>query len=198
MPKKRWISQWQVSSESSADSYTVSLKLDQTYACACPRWKFAKAPKPDCKHIKSVRGGDFDPIGVEPRNEPEFELAMISEVTPVLTNGVVTKVQVPLYPMGDTHFQATLVFDCLKYGVRFQTLRDRYDIAKRNSRNNLIGYVIENGRRIYGPWDEKSCNLVGYDLVLVTQADLDPFGMTLYRPRMIEVHAEALMNPEKL
>jgi len=51
-----WAQQWDVGSHSkSGVTYVVSLKRDGTYACACPAWKFAKAPKPDCGHIREVQ-----------------------------------------------------------------------------------------------------------------------------------------------
>ena len=53
--QKQWLDQWDVTG-SNGDPYVVSLKGDGTYACSCPRWKFHKAPKVDCKHISAVTG----------------------------------------------------------------------------------------------------------------------------------------------
>jgi hypothetical protein len=53
--QKQWLDQWDVTG-SIGDEYVVSLKADGTYACSCPRWKFHKAPKVDCKHISAVTG----------------------------------------------------------------------------------------------------------------------------------------------
>lgn len=36
------------------DTYIVARKKDATWGCSCPRWKFHKAPKIDCKHIKAL------------------------------------------------------------------------------------------------------------------------------------------------
>jgi hypothetical protein len=35
--------------------YNVSKRKDESFACSCPRWKFATAPKADCKHIQALR-----------------------------------------------------------------------------------------------------------------------------------------------
>jgi len=40
-----------MSSMTSDRKYILGQKADGTLACDCPAWKFAKAPKPPCKHI---------------------------------------------------------------------------------------------------------------------------------------------------
>lgn len=49
-----WLRRFDVNG-SAADPYRVALKSDGSWGCTCPRWKFAKAPKPDCKHIAEVQ-----------------------------------------------------------------------------------------------------------------------------------------------
>lgn len=50
-----WQERWQVQSTTdSSKTYTVARKKDGTMGCACPAWKFHKAPKPHCKHIISL------------------------------------------------------------------------------------------------------------------------------------------------
>lgn len=50
-----WKERWQVQSTTdSSKTYTVARKKDGTMGCACPAWKFHKAPKPHCKHILSL------------------------------------------------------------------------------------------------------------------------------------------------
>lgn len=50
-----WQERWQVQSTTdSSKTYTVARKKDGTMGCACPTWKFHKAPKPHCKHILSL------------------------------------------------------------------------------------------------------------------------------------------------
>ena len=49
---KQWIARYEVDSLTGDDeSYIVSEKVDGTWACSCPAWKFHKAPKVNCKHI---------------------------------------------------------------------------------------------------------------------------------------------------
>jgi hypothetical protein len=56
-PSKGYVEAWEVESYTGIDTYTVSKRADGTYACSCAAWKFARAPKPDCKHIDVVRSG---------------------------------------------------------------------------------------------------------------------------------------------
>lgn len=83
--------QWQVPSQSSKGKkmYTVSLRHDGTFECACMNWT-RTVPREDCKHILKVRCGqvksDQTLLGVITGNkvmtasgrvlsfdEPEFE-----------------------------------------------------------------------------------------------------------------------------
>lgn len=55
-PSRGYVEAWEVESlTDSAKVYTVSKRKDGTLACSCPAWKFAHAPKPDCKHIRALR-----------------------------------------------------------------------------------------------------------------------------------------------
>lgn len=50
-----YIRDWTVDSISRpGKTHKVSQRRDGTFACDCERWKFARAPKPDCHHITSV------------------------------------------------------------------------------------------------------------------------------------------------
>lgn len=54
--RDQWIERWTMQSHSNpAKTYTVARHRDGHYGCTCPRWKFAKAPKPDCKHITALK-----------------------------------------------------------------------------------------------------------------------------------------------
>ncbi len=65
-----WIARWQVNSMSNLTAtYTVGLKNDGTWGCSCPRWKFHKAPKVDCKHIERIKA-------VEPMDESRPSVAL--------------------------------------------------------------------------------------------------------------------------
>lgn len=49
-----WIKKWSVEG-SLGDVYTVGQRADGSYGCDCKGWKFKKAPKPDCKHIRAIK-----------------------------------------------------------------------------------------------------------------------------------------------
>ena len=54
MPKGKWIYRWQHVSKS-GKVYTVAITKHGEMGCSCPAWRFAKAPKPDCKHIAYIK-----------------------------------------------------------------------------------------------------------------------------------------------
>jgi hypothetical protein len=54
----QWVTQWEVPSLTSSHVYKVSQKIDASFACDCPAWKFKKAGpegRPDCKHILRIK-----------------------------------------------------------------------------------------------------------------------------------------------
>lgn len=143
MPK--WVKKWDVGSHSTpGEFYVVSLAEDGSYGCSCPRWKFKRV---QCGHIEDVLAGHVAPRGEEQKVEPVIVLANVREVT--LTDD--DRVLVPLMPIGDTHFEAALVYDLLQAGVRWGTVKKRYSLAERNGRQKIVEYVRARGRRIYGP-----------------------------------------------
>jgi hypothetical protein len=55
-PSRGYVEAWEVESLTEPGKvYNVSKRKDESFACSCPRWKFATAPKPDCKHIRALR-----------------------------------------------------------------------------------------------------------------------------------------------
>jgi hypothetical protein len=55
-PSRGYVDAWEVESLTEPGKvYVVSKRRDGTMACSCPRWKFAHAPKADCKHIQALR-----------------------------------------------------------------------------------------------------------------------------------------------
>ena len=142
----QWVKRWKVLSESSDSVYTVALHKEGHYGCSCPHWKFRRK---ECKHIRQVLDGDWD---AEPeKREPSIILANVREVK---LNGD-GELLVPLLPLGDTHFEATLIYDLLQHGVSWRTIKGTYSLAKLNARKNIITYVEQRGRLIYGPWIEE-------------------------------------------
>lgn len=88
-------------------------------------------------------------------SEPEIVLANVQAVTPEYNEeGHTIRVLTPLIPADDTWFQATLIYDLLRHGVAWSTVKSRYSLAKRNPRKNIVAYVRERGRKVY---DELSC-----------------------------------------
>lgn len=165
-----WKQQWRVPSDSNpTQAYTVSLKQDGSYACACARWKFARAPKPDCHHIEQVKGGNFDdPEAPSDAPEPDTPappqvrvvLCHVRGVTPVVdSGGRVTEVHTPLIPFGDPYFTLTVVYDLLKAGVSWATVNKRYHLREmRLTRSQVEDYVRRYGRKLYGPLNKTSGN----------------------------------------
>lgn len=65
MTTNTWVANWSVQSKTEPEKlYVVSRAVGGHYGCSCPAWKFAKAPKPDCKHINDVRN-NYDEFGNE-------------------------------------------------------------------------------------------------------------------------------------
>lgn len=53
-----YLKAWQVQSETDpVENYKVTLWPGGVFKCGCPSWVFSKAPKPDCKHIVSLKNG---------------------------------------------------------------------------------------------------------------------------------------------
>lgn len=48
-----YVRSWDVPTSSDGSTWKVSERVDGTFACT--KWKFARAPKPECHHIGAVR-----------------------------------------------------------------------------------------------------------------------------------------------
>jgi hypothetical protein len=56
MTANAWVRGWDVQSRSEpGKKHRVSQAADGHFGCACGKWAFAKAPKPDCHHIVEVK-----------------------------------------------------------------------------------------------------------------------------------------------
>lgn len=148
----KWVKRWDVPSSSGTKTYVVAIDADGGYGCSCPHWTNRRT---DCRHIGEVKAGIHSPRGEEqtPRPPLEIVVANVREVTPETDEeGQPTgRLLTPMFPIGDTWFQATLVYDLLMAGIPWGVLKKRYEIARRNSLANVVGYVEERGHRIYGP-----------------------------------------------
>ncbi len=70
----QWRTRWDFpSSSGNGKMYVVARKDDGSFGCDCPSWKFARAPKQDCKHILEVKSGLADelPIQTSPTATPK-------------------------------------------------------------------------------------------------------------------------------
>ena len=138
--------QYLVPSASGGKDHKVSHYPDDSWACDCWPWRKSRQ---DCGHIEDARTGGGKQIYPtliegEPRKIPTIVPANVEQVT---INGA--EIYTPLIPIGDTWFQATLVYDLLRAGLPWSKIRERYDIAKRNSKVAIEDYIFAHGRRIY-------------------------------------------------
>lgn len=146
----RWVKKWKVPG-SNGNVWTVSIDKDGNYACSCPRWIYKRE---QCHHIEAVKAS-----GGEELKEREIRFAMVREVT--VKND---KILVPLCPVGDTWFSATIAYDLMKLGVPSKSIKYHNEIAKKNSFKRIREYIEAHGRRIYGPSIDPTKNcFVGFE-----------------------------------
>lgn len=164
----RWIKRWKVPSSSSPNTeYTVAQDKAGQYGCSCPRWTKGLYRRQDCHHIKAVKAGRYDPDTPAKSIEPQIVLANVRGVIPKVEDDgqTVRQILTPLIPIGDTHFEATVVYNLLAAGVSWSTLKARYSVARVNPKYKIIRFIEENGCRIYGPWDDTRRRYEGFEIV---------------------------------
>ena len=147
-----WLRQWTVPA-SSGGSWRVSLKRDGSYACSCPAWKFATAPKKDCRHIEFIKANSS--YGAQSLRR--VVLANVREVTP---RG--DELLTPLIPVGDLHFALTVACDLASQGAGLEDLKP---YLYGNSLQTAKEYVACHGRKIYGPWSDSLRRHDGFHVV---------------------------------
>ncbi len=152
----RWTKRWKVQSQSNPDvQHTVAIDRQGRWGCSCWAWRRNQAR--DCKHIETVKADSPEPDEITSITEPSIVLAKVKEVTPEHDGeGRVLHVLTPLIPLDDTWFQATVVYDLLRYGVTWSTVKHRYGLARKNSRKSIVAYVRKRGRKIYGEVSRRS------------------------------------------
>lgn len=149
MAKVVYKKQWAVPSDVDPDkTYKVSLTFDGEYKCSCPRWIFKRE---QCKHIRDVQAGVYDDM---PAEVPEFVIVPCN-VRQVELNDDRRTVCVPLVPIGDTNFTATVVYDALQFGVPWKTIADFEHLPNSWRKDKVVAYVKHFGRKIYGEWKEE-------------------------------------------
>ena len=84
--------------------------------------------------------------------EPEIILAQVGEVQ-LREEG--TEAWVPCIRPGNDHFNATVLYDLLRFGVSWKTLRDRYpSLTEGESAQGVVNYIRSCGRMIATDWIE--------------------------------------------
>lgn len=138
----KWVQSFEVPSTSGDGTYVVSLDKTGSWGCSCPHWKFRRAP---CKHILSVQAQVEQTRPRYERVVPTCRAANVPEVTKDRDDLLL----IPLLPLDDEHFLATVVVDLLMHGLPYFEIRQRYHLPSSRRREDYIQLVVARGRRIY-------------------------------------------------
>jgi hypothetical protein len=157
MPK--WLQSFEVPSTSGRGTYIVSLDTIGNWGCSCPQWKFRRVA---CKHVLSVQAQVAETRPHLERVIPTCRAANVLELTKERDDLLL----IPLLPLNDDHFLATVVVDLLMHGIPFFEIRQRYHLPSQRRREDYIQLVLTRGRRIYAP----SASPINPRPCLVTQA----------------------------
>lgn len=140
MPK--WIQSFEVPSTGGHGRYIVSLDKHGTWGCSCPNWKFRRAV---CKHILAIREQVQQTVPKYERVIPICRAANVPEVRREQDDVLL----VPLLPLNDEHFLATVIVDLLMHGLPFPVIRQRYHLPASVNQHQYLTLVKHQGRRIY-------------------------------------------------
>ncbi len=149
MPK--WVQSFSVPSSSGHGEYTVSLADDGSYGCSCPHWKFRRQP---CRHIATVQEqASTNHTGTAYRRPlPICRSANVPEVQKLNEDTLL----VPLIPLKNAHFLATVIVDLLTHGIPFEEIKRRYHLSAKYSRSSYTQLILSHGRCIYGDLDPRT------------------------------------------
>ena len=138
--------QWEVPSDNGDKIYKVSLTLEGTYKCSCPHWIFRlQKTGEDCKHIDDIKNGLYDQI-------PSLQFNLIrAAVKEVSLQDDRTTIYVPLIPIGDTDFFATIIYDLVTLGVTWDMIKEHfgYSFPKSWKRQAIVDHVKSHGRKVH-------------------------------------------------
>src|SRR5262249_26041244 len=140
----KWQQSFEVPSTSGGGTYVVSLDKTGNWGCSCPHWRFSRAI---CKHIRSVQAQVAETRPQFERLVPTCRAANVPEVTKERDDLLL----IPLLPLNDEHFLATVVVDLLMHGIPFFEIRQRYHLSSHRRREEYIHLVVGRGRRTYAP-----------------------------------------------
>lgn len=133
-----WSDRWDVPRSDGSGVWTVSRSDAGAWGCSCPVWRFKRET---CKHITRIQEEESSGIA-----HPRLELVCAN--VPQVTRED-ARVLVPLLPIGDTHFQATLCFDLYACGVPWSEVRERYRLDQTWTKQAVLAYVLKHGRKYY-------------------------------------------------
>jgi hypothetical protein len=143
MSKRTYLKQWTIPSDNDPDkTYKVSLTPEYEFQCSCPRWIFKREL---CKHIQDVASGVYD---FPNRLRPKFNITF-GRVKQVELQDDRTTVLLPLRPIGDTDFLATVLYDALMLGISWKEIKDLEKAPKEWRPQEVLYHVREHGRKIY-------------------------------------------------
>jgi hypothetical protein len=133
--------------------------MDDQYQCSCPVWIFHRK---ECKHIQAVKDGQYEDV-LQFIKTYNLTFGMVREVT---IEDDLNTVLVPLLPIGDTDFLATIVYDLLQLGVPWHSIVELEHLPKEWKIQAVKQHVQQKGRKIYGEWVEKQ-GFVGYQYISI-------------------------------
>lgn len=145
---RKVLKQWEVPSDTDPDkTYTVT-NWEDGWGCDCPKWKFARAPKPDCKHIEAVQDGEWDD-----KASLDIPIAPGQVAYTQIIDGYCL---VPLIPINEytTDILATAMYDMLQLGFSWQRVKEYWQHMwkEQPKKQAIISYIEHNGRFEYTDW----------------------------------------------
>lgn len=143
MSKRTYRKQWVVPSDTDTEkNYKVSLTHEGILQCSCPRWVFKREL---CKHIQDVASGMYD---YPNELRPKFNITF-GRVTQVELQDDMRTVLLPLRPIGDTDFLATILYDAMMLGISWKQIKELEKAPKEWRPADVIYHVRRYGRKIY-------------------------------------------------
>jgi|SRR3990170_3275216 len=154
--------QWEVPSDNGDKTYKVSLTLEGTYKCSCPHWIFRlQKTGDDCKHIMDVKEGLYDNL---PTVYFDLVLAQVREVS--LQDDRRT-IYVPLRPIGDTDFLATIIYDLIYLGVSWSMIKEFCRVPREWKQSQVVHHIYNHGRKIWKEYNELGPR--GFEIISVKE-----------------------------
>lgn len=129
-----------IPSRSGPHHYCVTEDYAGHWRCDCKDWLYRKRP---CWHIRQAQLQVE--AGTTQRTEPHMVFAHVETVTRHDDHTL----YVPLLPIGDTHFLATLCFDLYRHGIRWTSIQAQYRLPEDWTKAKVFHYIDHFGRKVY-------------------------------------------------